>query len=582
MSSSKEAGILYREFEKYFKLCTLYLGEPRQLDSALEATKKAIGNAYEDRDKAYFFDIFSSIVTESGEKIFSTEGANVSLAYSLFCEGVRTIVVMPGVSADEIFKWVKKIYEFLKSGNEDDDLATLLWKSPSSAIRVQLYSGLGLEDFGLQVLELDENIDLVLVNGGAAKSGEEKSYRNIVAGEQGWDLPIGDQFLVEGEQHRSSLSEKAVEELKKELKSIGMSDRADRIIPLSKEEFENLREELSNFNLDLIEFNLLNHEIPVIRASEDSRDFLVAQFGSILNSVMDRFHPGLMLFISKTLESFKKEAWARDLRDSYQETVSKTLRLPDKLKIVVRALGDEKRARVARFLLAQAPDVALIPALLEGAADSNPEVKKAVFTTLVLEKDLNRIPEIFNLSNPELVKPYLPLLIPIEFEQRANFLIRLLRSADMDIAERVAENLVFMIVPVRAVVTLYGQVGERVKDRWLRSLLKSARTEDWKDFVETGFRQRLWQGESDEIFQLWVQLVLKMKGLGGMELFNDFLSARVLGFFPKYRREREGILKILSQQRDAQWRPVLKKIQKDQSSWVVQSSEARKTLARLS
>ncbi|TVQ80931.1 MAG: hypothetical protein EA369_01170 [Bradymonadales bacterium] len=580
MSSSKEVVGLYREFEKLFKLCTLWSGEPRQLETVLEATQASIDQAFREREEPYFFDIFSARVNHDGQPIHQTEGSSFSLSYSLFCEGVRTIIVLPSLGSQELFQWVKQIYSHLKQEEkgEPGDLATKLWKLPTTSLRVQLYSGLGLEDFGLQILELGDQVEEILVDATAARK-DESVFRALSAGEGGWDLPIAEKFDLEEVAEEDRLSDSAVEDLKKDLQSIGVSEKAEKILAVSKREVEILREELSSFHLDLIEFNLLNQYLGLFpKASEELRKELEGHLVGLMTSILDRFHPGLILFLSAYLRKWAGQDWAQQVQDQFEEAIQKAFESEAKLKVLVLAAADSKKARMVKGLLEHLSEEQIPRALAISAQHGTADSRRLIFDALVRQRKLLKPQKLFSTQDSDLIRAYLPELMEEDFEGKDQFLVQLLRSPDPEISSRVAQRIDSLLIPPPAALKLYESLSMDNRGLWLKALEKPERPALWREFLIRGLEAGRWAMGSETLARSWVRALIAQLAGDCLQHLLPIVRARVFFFFPRYRNERLWILRELFSIEDPQWKEALSEIREMESSWVFQSSESQRIL----
>jgi len=328
MSSQKHAEALYRDFEKLYRLAGLYQNNTRQMEKQLQFVDNNLVQHLLQPFGAggkVQFDILMASVYHSGEEVFRSKTPEFTISYSLFYEGIKSLTFTGGLKAGELWDWILSVKDCLAQMQEDQDLASMLWRKSYPHIKVSLYSALvsgasgakgdesdGGELTGALAFNISEDseefeaefLKEVLSEEFSASNPDTPSGLEMIE----WDLPDGD--LVSKKLFSLGvMDDKASERLKKELADAAISDRAKGLVRFEREEVANLKQEIESYDQDQIQFNLVNFYLSLIEkeeglSSKTSEDLLQA-VESIVQAIVQRFHSGLVLFVLQRLGKWK-------------------------------------------------------------------------------------------------------------------------------------------------------------------------------------------------------------------------------------------------------------------------------------
>ena len=219
------------------------------------------------------------LVLEGGEVIYIERDRTRSLAFRLFRDGVRSLVIEATVNWDELLRLLEILsirYTGIRS--QEDDIVTLLWKAAFQNIRIEAVEGVMLD-------EEEER-----AQGGGMGSGGAYAGTDVGEGEAG---------EYQGPARGVSAQFKAPRDRDKPLPRLGEPGEL-RFAPLTRGQIDMLRAELDTQDLAFASLTLVERLLHLVNDPVDPmvfedvrhfvielRDFLMAeeQLGSLVTLI---------------------------------------------------------------------------------------------------------------------------------------------------------------------------------------------------------------------------------------------------------------------------------------------------------
>lgn len=591
MDAQKHAAAVFRDFEKIYRLSGLYQGNPQQLQKQLSFIDNNLETHFRTafgRGGSIRFDLLMTAVFFQNEEIYKSEQPEYTISYALFYEGIKSLTFKGGITAQEMFDWIAIVKSVLNASSEEEDLASVLWKKSSANIKVSLYS-LFSDEENLEVasvldtdLEEDDSFDEVLAKEVLESEFQADQQKGLDTSwqerDEAWDLPSGD-LIVQKLGSLGIFDSEAAERLKRELSDAAVSDKARKIIRFSPDEIESLRKELESYDENQVEFNLMVHYLSILeRVKSDEKSyvgFLTDSVRKIIQSVISRFHGGLIMFSLRRLKIWKEGP----LRARYEE-IEPNLRasLSDEknLQLLGEAFGQSSRMKIAKEL----------------AEFLDPKYAQYVFHYLV-ERNLNSaeknfIRALIGLGFPmeqllsswsvEDLKAAIPHLIELEWDKKELFLLRCLRSKNREISEEMIKYIDRLEIQSAEALSIFLKQRAIAQRHWIEALLRTSDTKPWEAFVGLGTKNEVWRQSTEEVNALWVTLAFRILGGLSFSLFDPYVKGRRFVLFPKYRNERELILGVALNQRDPKVTRGLQTWLESEQNLLFQSSELKQRM----
>jgi hypothetical protein len=578
MNDHRQAARIFSDIEKLYRLLNVYSGDMRQCEKHVEFIDRNLEKNLRQPLKnggVVEFDLLMTSVYWNGEEVFSSKNPEFSLAHALFCEGLKSVSLRNQLTARELVDWMLVIRKLLLEKDlqnaSSEDLASVLWRKNSPNIQIALYSQLMKADRGnrdLSQFNIDEDADsfeaqfirealrsdeggtqaVTSLESTGLKTGLDSSW---FIKDDRWQLPTGEKIL----QNLGSLGKrdpKLLESLRHELSDISMSDRARKIVRFSPEELGRLRKEMEHLDQTQVDFNGLVHYISMLECAPPSDwpslSYGLAGFKEVMRSVVDRFHPGLILFILRKIEKWSTRERYRTLYGAIGSELRGSINKEENLRNIAEAFGLRDRQDLARDLL-KFVDWKYVPYLLSHqVSQSNESGMQSLFQSLLsqsfkFEEEVYRWPE-------DLIVKSFSILAKLDFPQRAEFLGRGLRNRSARVRDEAVKYVAYARLEFGQAISLFERLSPSAQRAWLESLLSNPAVEDWRSFVAALIRDGRWSKWNEEVSALFVRLTFKYMGKPAVDVFEPWIFARKFVLWPKYPQEREMILRVAMSQKE--------------------------------
>lgn len=559
MLTQKYAETVYQALEKVFRLVGFYGGHLRQIGKQLDFIEnqlRSAANNLRGASPAFRFDIFMLSVHFEGEEVFKTKEGESSLSYILFKEGVKSVFLSSSVSAKEMADWCLKIRSVVFEEEEELlDLASSFWKNPSSKIKIQFYNNLSLSggDFGESGFGAQLNRegrddfftrDPLGIDEGF--SGDE--YHDL---SEAWDLPLGEGRGELGV-HSHFFGTEVAAELKKELQSSEIADRASHIVQFQKDELEAVIRELISYDESHVEYNLICHYFSILEGnqapSSDMINVVTNEILRILEDIFRRFHGGLILFCLKRFEIWKSRKDLESLVKSGIETVQDSLSEKQNLLRLAEALHDEKRTELARNLISYLKPEGFEFIFCQLAAHPDSMAFKVYVQALIVSyPEFELTPQNWPADK---LKHAVAEVMSTTWVAKEKFLVRCLRSKNRELIVSSAPFIHCINLEALLATKLFQSLNKESLRICLNSFLTESLNPSWKKFMKNVLASRLWLATDIELKMLWVQVLLKYLGPEAVSFFEPFVSGRRFIFFPTHPEIRTGILFAVLRSKD--------------------------------
>ncbi|MGA0162861.1 MAG: hypothetical protein ACO3LE_01235 [Bdellovibrionota bacterium] len=551
MLTQKYAETVYQALEKVFRLVGFYGGHLRQMDKRLDFIENQLLLATNDLKggaPALRFDIFMLSVHCEGDEVFKTKEGESSLNYILFKEGVKSLFLSASVTAREMADWCLKIRAVIFEEEEELlDLASSFWKNPSSRIRIQFYNNLSVMggDFGESGFVAqperegrDDLLTRISVGADERSGGSEYSL-----GADAWDLPSAGSRNELGI-HTHFFDVEVAAELKKELESSEISDRASHIVQFQEDELRAVIRELISYDESHVEYNLLCHYFSVLDQNQSLSSSVIEAITNeilrILDDIFRRFHGGLILFCLRKFETWDSRKDLEVLVKSGIEKVHQLLVEKQNLQRLAESFYDEKKIELAKNLIQYLKPEGFEFVFCQLAAQPDSQAFKIYVQALI-----TTYPE-FELAPQnwpaDKLKHSVAEVMSATWDAKERFLVRCLRSKNRELLLSSVPFIYTINLEASLGTKLFQSLNKESLRLCLNSFLREAINPNWKKFMKSVLVSRFWLSSDIDLKMLWIQVLLKYLGAEAVSFFEPFVSERRFIFFPAHPDIRTGIL----------------------------------------
>lgn len=532
MASKAPQNTLYADLEKFHRVIGYYEG---QKIKPLEVHEKFINEDLERSLRApdqyirnFQFDLYMTHVLADQKEVFQTDKPDSTLLYNLFAEGIKSIIMLRDLTAREIKDWCILVRETLIAldAGQSKDLASVLWKTPFRNLRAKIYNSL------MDLHDLAQN-----------QADAEKVKSGWHERDAEWDLPSGES-VRRSKKAATGIDETELEDVRKQL--IGaLKGEPSHALKINGSEVDLLSSEMASYDQSQVEFNLLCWSQSVLEGSfgcdPNAEAFVEDLILSITQSVIARFHPGLILHLLSEMDRLKTTRY-EGLKKRVHETVSQTLSSPQNLKLLTEALRDEERSVIAERLFSYLHTdqfVVLIDHYLQAADHEGLKV----CLKILMSRDVD-LTELLTSWGEERLVGLFPLLRDLEWEDKQDFLIKMLRSKFTQVIRMVSQHLLSLSIRADYAYDLYRKYPEDIREIWIKQLLENPPAVSWRDFVQNIFSSNYWLNEPKRLRALWIRILFQYYGPYAFDFLEPWVAARKWIFWPKFPDIREEILTL--------------------------------------
>lgn len=561
MSSSKHAALVFKDFEKIYKLSGLYKGGAEQMKHQLSFIDNNLKKNLEEPfgvGASIRFDFLMTAVYFDGEEVFRAKTPEYSLSFALFYEGVKSIILQVGVTAQELFDWVARVKLVLQGGGEgeDEDLASVLWRHSSPHIKVSLYSMVGDDlssqmDADLTKLasledtdEFEEAFHKEIMEGEFSEShdggGLLKSWENRDAA---WQLPSGD-LVSEKLGSLGEFDARAADRLRNELADAAVSDRVRGILRFTSKEINSLRHEMESFDENQVEFNLLVHYFAVLEggALKDSEffNFVAESVKDLVQRIVQRFHGGLLLYVTKRIGLWRRKEELKPIFDLIVPSLKSALGEKKNLKILADAFGLEERRPVALALLDYI-DKNYYQFCFHQIVEAKNLVAQKEFLAALLKKQAP-LQDMIPSWGVEGVAAAIGPLAEMEWDGREQFLIRCMRNRQPQIHERALRYVARLDFKAEEAASLFLKYRPTARKIWLEALRKTERKKEWLRVLLLLCQPHILEKLHNDELPLLFDVAIRLGEARSLDALDEVIKARKLFLIPRFGLWRKEIL----------------------------------------
>ncbi len=598
MKAEVRSANVYRDFEKLYKLIGLYSGnldqissQVRYADAVLQENLKAEGE-----DNSLKFDFLMTSVFSDGREVFRSQSPELTMAYALFCEGVRSVIATEGLTGQELVEWCQLIRKHLSSTTGGaEDLASILWRNRSVHIRAQIYNALlNLEEIGVQGLAevsqetlAETGLEKVLEKEHleSAKMAEPLSSKEAEKGAGSFLKMMEDQKFVLPAAQRfyrtvAQIDQKQLERLKSSLSDVGYSDKAKSLMRFNPEEVQALTEELESYNVNHVEFNLLVQIFSLIESAQSLdaqiQDSILRRLDTLIRSILQRFHTGLLSFLVKKLALLKNRQGFEKIYKLSTESVRKALDIEENRNSLLESLGSDEAAATAQELLQfYAPQQ--WPRLLDQVLYL--KRPKAVHNFLkYIQKSSTDLESQLFAFGPERLKILIPHIVDWNWDKKQSFLLRCLQSRSPDVVAATLPYISRVKISSEQVLPLLERLTDRDRSRFLEALIDQKNFKEWEGVARVLVGSTLWRTGSENSALSVLRFVVYVLGEGAFPPLMSFVTERRWGFWARHPQERERILTALFSVRSTGLKSKLKELFQQEARLLFQSADLKERL----
>ena len=561
MVEKKHAEAIYHGIEKVYRLVGFYNGQLRQIEKHLKFLEIQLSEGLQSLSKSsnsLRFDIFMLSVYCDGEEIFRTKEGENTLSYLLFKEGVKSIIFSSLANIQDVADWSLKIRAVIFEDQEElIDLASSFWKNPNPRIRLQFFNNLSLTggDFGRSgfgVRSDDESLGRIFDAMPTFSEGQSGGSADSPAGDDSWQIPNKVSHSHEGT-HTFFNGVEVSDQLRRELESYQVSDRASQIVQFQPEEIKGMISEILAYDENHIEYNSLCDFFWMIDQSSPAPPELVESIShellKILESLFRRFHGGLILLFLKKLDSWSKRSDLNLLNKMLAEKTKNLLSNPQSFHFIARMFKHREKIELAERLmrLSNPKDFEAIFLCVELESESE-ALQSFLHCLLPIFPDFEFAPQTWG---PNKLKFCLSELVKMEWEPKNRFLIRCLRSKNKELSQAGASFLALFHLETDLALKVFSGLSREALRQSLNSFLREPANASWKDFMKHQLSNRVWITKERELSLLWIEVFLKYLGADAVRFFDPFVSERRFVLWPAYPDLRANILWAVIHSKDA-------------------------------
>ncbi len=557
--------LVYRDLEKFHRITGYYDGQEimpleqaeAHIQSHLE-TRLRSGSEYIRR---LSYRLNMSEVICDGRSVYQAEKPELSLVYSLFSEGIQSLILLRDLSAQDIKEWLelvrRTIEEFEAGGMKD--LASVLWRSPSRNIRTRIYNSLS---------ELEAQANQIKAK--KVKSEEKREEKSSASApeiqkpkwherDQEWDTPEATSVVREKEAQAPLASEK-VRKARESLRAVELNFELPAELRLSSDEILSLTQELSFFDQNHVDVNLMTWQLSALKQHELLAPEVKTQIREFLSrlteGVISRFQPSLIFLILNEISQLPREL--QDIRADILGRITKTLRHPANEKRLLSSLLDPERAKVTKRLFPYL-DSKQFPAIIDFFLKFDDRDGLVEFLKIVLEGKPETVPLLFSWGEQRLTA-ILPLFRRLQWPEKYDFLKKCLKSSSKALSKQAAFYLYAIPFDTEEALKTYSGLNDEAKEIWVKALLDNPPKDSWKPIIRAVFSTGKWMEASHKtmasrLMMAWVSVALKYYQVQSFALFREFIVSRRWHFFPKYPEIRELCLLELIRDRSLRGKP---------------------------
>lgn len=533
---------VYRDIEKFYKVLGYYHGQELKPVATLEAhVDKSLETTLRNESvyiRRLQYLLYMTEAQCEGRPVFQTDRPETALTYALFSEGIQALAILRDLTSVDLREWSELVRQTLidfDEGRSNKDLASVLWRSPSRNVRCKIYNAL---------LDLETNDDSVIH--GDEDELKTKKKSNWHTRDQEWETPDGEK--VDRKIQSRVLGENAVSAAKSQLMSMAMNPMLPDEFKVGKKELEFLSEELSAFDQNHVDYNLLQWYLRQLAAPADSGEVrrLVEQLLTTLSQgVISRFHPGLIFLLLDTIRNLEPARF-KTLQTELVNTITSTLRKPANEKRLLASLKHPERAELTKKLLPFL-DPKQFTSIVHFYLGTQDREGLSYFLKVIFEKHTESINHmLFSWGEDLLVEVY-PSLRGIRWSGRTEFLLRGLKSTSVKIQKEAAKLVGEMAMAPEQGVMVYEAASDEAKEAWLQGLIESAPVESWRAFVVRAIESGHWLRTLNPMLRgkiqlLWLKLSTHYLQANAWLPFVSWIQRRKFWFWPADHVLREAIL----------------------------------------
>jgi hypothetical protein len=574
MSSRSVEAMLYRDLEKIHRVIGYYEGqEIKPLEIHEEFIQKSL-DIHLRNPETYIrrvqYELNMTEVSCANTVVFNAENPETSLVYTLFSEGIKSVIFVRDLSSTEMKDWAllvrRTLEEFDRGGRQD--LATILWRSPFRNLRTRIYNSL---------------FDLVESQQSAAVSEAEKLEGSWHYRDQEWDLPEADS-VVRDSFEDSKVDGDVVDRLKAQMQKLEVSETMSNAFKLSHNEIKVLAEELSSYDQNQVDYNLLSMSLGLLKSSEETDEEASrhAQHSvlNITNGILNRFQPSLINLLLDQIEDLK-DSKLEGLVKNIQDLIGESLIKPSNEKKLMDSLRDPERSQITKRLLPMLR-IEQFPSVVDFYLMESDKDGLVDFIQILIERKLN-LEKIFFSWGEERMTAVLPLLRRLDWPHKYSLLERAVKSPSLAVRKQASHYLPNIKMAPEAAVQIYRQLPDEVREVWQRAFLEQNISEHWKPFIIKFFQTRDWMRSESSIMgnrlmMGWVEVALKYLGPVAIQMLSAWVKERKFFLWPRWPAAREAILSAMLNSRDQKLRGQMRNLIQDEESLRFQPAELRQRL----
>lgn len=503
--------------------------------------------------------------------VFKTDKPELSLVYTLFSEGIQALIALRDMSAHDLKEWcilVRKTLLEFDDGNMKD-LASVLWRSPSRNIRTRVYNLLS---------DLEAELGTVEDSSDPNKTGPSWHRRD-----QEWDLPEAKNLTRRGLDNADASSDR-LQQMKNQLQSLDVGGSLPAELKLSPAEISTLSQELSFFDQNHIDFNLLNCFLQNATQSKEmepaTQKYLSQTLANVAQGIVSRFQPSLIFFLLHEIRKFSS-GQLLELKAKIESEITKTLRHPANEKRLISSLSDPVRAEVTKKLFPYL-DSAQFATVIDFYITFNDKDGLVEFLKVILEQHPDADNIIFQWGE-ERLSHILPLFRRLDWPRKYDFLKRAVRSSSMKVAKQASYYIPNIPFETKQALQTYQALHDDVKEIWMKAFLEQPSRENWIPFFAELFKSGLWFLANSKVIGNriaigWVDVAMKYVKERAIAWISPWTSARSFFLWPQYPEPRECCLMSLLQQRSLHGHPDVQNLLKREATLLFQGSELKASL----
>jgi hypothetical protein len=533
---------LYFDLEKFHRIIGYYEGQKiKPLDShekhiTTDLEKNFRGNGTE-YIRLIQYDLQTDHVLYNSQKVFETDKPETSLLYLLFSEGIKSLVLLRDLTALEIRQWCLLVRETLIAldSGESKDLASVLWKTPFRNLRTRIYNSL---------MDLCESQKEQANKDSESQTHQTKLKSGWHERDSEWDLPSGD-IVVRNAESEKTIQLEQFQNLKDLVKRSQIENKPNVLLHISSDELEMLSIEMSIYDQNHVEFNLLAWCTRNLGESFGcdpmAQQFSESCISKFAVSFIGRFHAGLILHLMKQIDLFQDIRY-RAMQQKVREAITISISTRDNIRRLLDSMTDPVRAELSQKLLTFV-DQKQYSMLVDFYLGRDDKAGLVLFLEMLISREMP-IEELLVGWGEERLTKVLPYFKKIGWREKYAFVAKMIRSKFAPLVVECSRYIIELDIRADHALDIFRKLPPETQELWVKSFKDAPISNHWGAFMDGLAKSDYWIELPLQSRKILVEIFFKYLQGKALKILDRFVRERKMNFWAKYPEMRELILNV--------------------------------------